>query len=172
MRAKISGHVNLRINAVGALIVGVLLAACQSSAPQKAPLNVPQTKTAAPSIVAAERVLTAPKIQPAVRLASKQREPARVYSDPKILMGRGAANLIDVIGAPEFIRKDHPAEIWQYRGSKCTLDIFLYQVTVGVPHKVDYIETRANNDGPSSNKECLISILKERDTAPVSQPNS
>lgn len=71
--------------------------------------------------------------------------------------------MIQSIGKPDFVRKDRPAEIWQYRGSLCTLDIFLFQNGAGAPYQVDYIETRAKLKGPTSNSACLTSILKERD---------
>jgi hypothetical protein len=34
--------------------------------------------------------------------------------------------LIARLGKPDFTRNDPPAEIWQYRGSTCVLDVFLY----------------------------------------------
>ena len=30
------------------------------------------------------------------------------------------------LGAPEFVRRDGPAQIWQYRAENCVLDLFLY----------------------------------------------
>jgi hypothetical protein len=36
------------------------------------------------------------------------------------------AALIARLGEPDFTRRDPPAEIWQYRGATCVLDIFLY----------------------------------------------
>jgi hypothetical protein len=30
------------------------------------------------------------------------------------------------LGQPNFTRHDPPAEIWQYRGASCVLDLFLY----------------------------------------------
>ncbi len=32
-----------------------------------------------------------------------------------------------LLGEPSFIRRDDPAEIWQYRGERCILDIFMYK---------------------------------------------
>ena len=34
--------------------------------------------------------------------------------------------LVARLGEPDFTRNDPPAEIWQYRGSTCVLDVFLY----------------------------------------------
>lgn len=90
-------------------------------------------------------------------------EPERIYPDPDALMGSPAADVARTIGEPMFIRKDHPAEIWQYRGETCTLDIFLYQDVTGEPHRVDHIETRSQPGGPATNRDCLKSILIERE---------
>ena len=34
--------------------------------------------------------------------------------------------LVARLGEPDFTRHDPPAEIWQYRGATCVLDVFLY----------------------------------------------
>jgi hypothetical protein len=34
--------------------------------------------------------------------------------------------LIARLGTPDFTRDDPPAQIWQYRGTSCVLDVFLY----------------------------------------------
>jgi hypothetical protein len=34
--------------------------------------------------------------------------------------------LVARLGQPDFTRQDPPAEIWQYRGATCVLDVFLY----------------------------------------------
>lgn len=47
------------------------------------------------------------------------REPAR-------LKGLSPIQVKSVLGRPAFTRHDSPAEIWQYRGRGCTLDLFLY----------------------------------------------
>ncbi len=42
------------------------------------------------------------------------------------LRGLGANEVRSTLGRPAFVRRDHPGEIWQYRGVHCTLDVFLY----------------------------------------------
>jgi hypothetical protein len=37
-----------------------------------------------------------------------------------------AADLVARLGPPNFTRRDPPAELWQYRGATCVLDLFLY----------------------------------------------
>ena len=152
----VSPHVS-KISLFIVLLTGLFLGACQSSAPSSAPPPL-KSPSAQDSRLVAE-------IKPKTEIARTAPEPERVYPDPATLKGAYASDLVGAIGKPEFIRKDQPAEIWQYRGTDCTLDIFLYQSVTGAPFKVDYIETRAQPDGPTSNKACLASILKERDAA-------
>ena len=47
------------------------------------------------------------------------------------LKGLTPVQLRQVLGAPGFQRRDAPAEIWQYRGAGCTLDLFLYDDSAG-----------------------------------------
>jgi len=137
--------------------LALALGACQSSRPPAAPVELEsKTKHEAPPVE---------KARPVAKIARAAPKPKRIYPDPDGLKGVAARDLIGVIGKPEFIRKDRPAEIWQYRGAACTLDIFLYQNVTGEPYRVDYIETRAHAGGPTSNRACLTSILKARETA-------
>lgn len=49
--------------------------------------------------------------------------------------------LVARLGEPDFTRHDPPAEIWQYRGSTCVLDVFLYPEDDG-QMKVAHAATR------------------------------
>lgn len=49
-----------------------------------------------------------------------------VGKDMLQLKGLTPVQLRKVLGTPGFQRRDAPAEIWQYRGTGCTLDLFLY----------------------------------------------
>ena len=46
--------------------------------------------------------------------------------DPARLKGLTPIQVTSMLGRPGFTRRDAPAEIWQYRGRACTLDLFLY----------------------------------------------
>jgi len=146
------------------LPLGLLLGACQSSAPGVAPAPLESTTAQDPQPI--------PEVKPRTEIARATPEPERIYPDPATLKGASASDVVGIIGNPEFIRKDQPAEIWQYRGTDCTLDIFLYQSVSGAPFKVDYIETRARPNGPTTNKTCLASILKEREAAKTARSTS
>ena len=42
------------------------------------------------------------------------------------LTGLSAEQVVALLGEPDFRRAEPPAELWQYRGADCVLDIFLY----------------------------------------------
>lgn len=48
-------------------------------------------------------------------------------ADPSRLKGLSPLQVRAVLGKPMFTRRDAPAEIWQYRGRACTIDLFLYE---------------------------------------------
>lgn len=48
--------------------------------------------------------------------------PAQIAS----LESLSAPEVIARLGRPDFTRHDAPAELWQYRGASCVLDLFLY----------------------------------------------
>ena len=35
--------------------------------------------------------------------------------------------MLPILGAPDFVRRDGSAQIWQYRATNCVLDLFLYK---------------------------------------------
>jgi len=45
---------------------------------------------------------------------------------PGDLIGMEAPALQTLLGTPGLVRKDDPAEVWQYRSQDCVLDIYLY----------------------------------------------
>jgi len=49
-------------------------------------------------------------------------------------------DLVSRIGTPDFVRRDPPAEIWQYRNATCVLDVFLFQEDSGT--RVAYLASR------------------------------
>lgn len=53
--------------------------------------------------------------------------PGGTGADPSRLKGLSPLQVRAVLGKPMFTRRDAPAEIWQYRGRACTIDLFLYE---------------------------------------------
>ena len=47
-------------------------------------------------------------------------------NEPSRLKGLTPVQVQQVLGQPGFLRQDAPAEIWQYRGRACILDLYIY----------------------------------------------
>jgi hypothetical protein len=60
-------------------------------------------------------------------------------------MGIADSALAQLMGAPGFKRIDDPAALWQYRGTSCILDVFLY--ADGPVYRVTHLEFRPAGAG-------------------------
>lgn len=132
------------------LTAGVLLAglgACVAP-PARHDASVPAPAAAEPGSDAsglAQRTLPAP------------REDARGAADPKTLVGLTGGEVSGLLGRPGFVRRDAPAEIWQYRGSDCVLDVFLYTEAGGI--KVKHVELRPRQPARPTSPTCFAGLL-------------
>jgi hypothetical protein len=65
-----------------------------------------------------------------------------------------------LLGPPLSVRRDAPAEAWQYASGECVLDLFFYEETGS--WRVAHIEARtiAALDAPS--EACIRSVLARR----------
>jgi len=68
------------------------------------------------------------------------------------LTGLSAEQVVALLGAPDFRRAEPPAELWQYRGADCVLDIFLYDGADGF--HVVRSETRERKLVQAATGEC------------------
>ena len=85
--------------------------------------------------------------------------------DPAQLIGMGTASLAAILGAPAQIRRETPANIWQYWAEGCVLDVVFY------PEKgldrVNYVEARAGGLEKMPARDCLNRILRARRGSPA-----
>ncbi len=95
----------------------------------------------------------------AAELATKPPEP-EIDDDPERLIGLGPDALSDILGRPELIRRESPAQIWQYRGVDCVFDVVLYQEADG--KAVTYVEARDGNGDRTAPRPCLNQLLRAR----------
>ncbi|WP_096704526.1 hypothetical protein [Magnetospirillum sp. 15-1] len=92
--------------------------------------------------------------------------PAPGTMAPSALKGMSAAAIRRALGKPGFVRRDPPAEIWQYRVKVCTLDLFLYEDKGRMA--VAHYAVRAPNGGFMGDAACLDEVLARRDGTPTS----
>lgn len=80
-----------------------------------------------------------------------------VDDDPQHLVGLDHIGVNEKLGKPTLIRHDGDAEIWQYRGENCVLDLFLY----GEDKHVVHVDLRDRGDGnDSSVRQCYVNMLR------------
>jgi hypothetical protein len=92
-------------------------------------------------------------------LAALPQDPA-INDDPQQLIGMGPASLNAFLGAPELIRREAPASLWQYRADGCVLDVVLYPDRSG--DKVTYLEAREDGATKMPPRTCLNKLLRAR----------
>ena len=86
--------------------------------------------------------------------------PARkiiVENDPRRFIGAKPDFLLEALGQPSSLRKETPAEVWQYRTEQCVLDIVLYEEADGPA--VVYLEARDLYAEPAETAPCLSILL-------------
>ena len=152
-------------SSLGLLLAALALSACQMGPQAGSTSSGPAASVPAPA--AAAPVLAAP---PAVRAPAPQVAaipPAPpINDDPNQLMGLDRGGLTALLGAPDLVRREAPAEIWQYLATDCVFDVVLY--ARGQNYNVSYLEARDAAALPQEPRPCLNSLLRARQSTPVS----
>jgi hypothetical protein len=77
---------------------------------------------------------------------------------PKVL-GLKPQDVELLLGVPKLVRRDEPAEVWQYRSQACVLDVFLYPEATGA-QQVRYLEARNMAAEPAVTDDCVNDIRR------------
>jgi len=90
--------------------------------------------------------------------------PASTPADlgPDHLSGLARTELTTLLGAPDFGRRDGPAEILQYRNGNCILDVFLYRESANESFQVAHVEARNLDMQEVPGEDCLRSLREAR----------
>ncbi len=90
------------------------------------------------------------------------------------LRGFEPKDILATLGKPGLLRRDPPAEVWQYHGVGCIADLFLYQE--GGSLRVAYVQVRPLGNAATGRVDetaCLSSlahpkpVTREDDTRPA-----
>lgn len=97
--------------------------------------------------------------------------PAETYetaspADPDAVMGLGRTEVEALLGEPGLVRREAPAEVWQYQSRGCVLDVFLYQASADF--QVVYLEARDGQAVTATTATCLGAVMDERRRTPTS----
>jgi len=84
----------------------------------------------------------------------------RSVSNTRDLVGKSDSQVQSALGTPAFKRTDGPAQVWQYRGSACLLDVFLYKQGTGF--SVKHAELRRRGGGTLTDQACMANALTNR----------
>lgn len=79
-------------------------------------------------------------------------------TDTSSFIGLGDEDLSRTLGQPKLVRKDAPAEIWQYSGADCVVDFYLYDGAAGL--SVAYLEARDRTAESTPADRCVKSLLQ------------
>ncbi len=159
------------------LVLALALAACAETQRPPAPLPAPAPMTSKPTLGVPTPPSASPVASPAEASAeapaeTKEAEPeaeepaprqiakAPPPLKPERIMGLTRTELLDLLGKPDFLRRDAPAEIWQYRGKECILDVFLYDS--GEYYRVLHFEVRERTAKSVSTGRCFTALLEAR----------
>ncbi|MCG8510513.1 MAG: hypothetical protein MI741_14910 [Rhodospirillales bacterium] len=89
--------------------------------------------------------------------------PTAALPGPEGLIGLGREELRTLLGEPGFKRRDPPAELWQYGGNGCFLDLFLYRnESSGGEYRVTHMEARGRTVASVPLKDCYFSLFAEK----------
>ncbi len=148
----------------GALLLGILLAACAGphvpevaqrervdGASLSRPMAPAGTATPAAPATPAPGLAAMPVPAPAAppgRRWSKAPKPSAIIDHP-------GATVQTLLGDPALRRREPPAEVWQYSGAGCVLDITFYPGKDGGPARAAYLESRSLDGAAMEPAACL-----------------
>jgi len=91
--------------------------------------------------------------------ASAQPAKPILSGDPASFIGLGDTDLSRALGQPKQVRKDEPAEIWQYSGTDCVVDFYLYHVD-SEHLAVAYLYARNQAAEATPTDRCVRSLMQ------------
>jgi hypothetical protein len=100
-----------------------------------------------------------------VKKTSAQPAAPILSDDPSSFIGLGDAELSRTLGQPRQVRKDDPAEIWQYSGADCVVDFYLYAGDAG-GLAVAYMEARNQAAEMTPADRCVRSLMQSVSVEP------
>ena len=114
-----------------------------------------------PALIKAQTPNQTTELSKPTRSFSKPKVMEPIYPDVYTLKGEASDQVTNLLGVPDFRRLDKPAELWQYRHDKCSVDLFLYPHSGG-NLSVTFLEVRTYGHRDISLQACFVAILKAK----------
>jgi len=130
------------------------IAACAGNAPP--PPNSAQTEPA--SVATLPDAAAAESTPEPVKTATP---PPIPVPDAETFLNRNGVEIAEILGEPGFVRKDPPAELWQYRTGACTLDLYFYDEGAGA-YALEWLDFRGTDGTSAARDACLREILRQK----------
>lgn len=154
-----------RQNRCAAVLALLVLGACQAPGDAIDTAREPEqpARAAAPtadsesSATTAEDI-TSPDNGDAPSIALQPVPP--IDDNPEHFLGLDTAAVEGRLGSPDLLRREPPAEVWQYQGKTCVLDLFLYDKDGS--KQVVYLEARDLEAAETESRACLRTLLMAR----------
>lgn len=87
-------------------------------------------------------------------------QPDSMVEEDSGIIGLDQLAVQKLLGEPGLVRREAPAEIWQYRHAGCVLDLFLYREKTG--SRVLHAEARTLDAKPTATKACIDALLDDQ----------
>ena len=165
-------------SAARALAAVLVLAACTAEGSKPVATAPPPEPVQEAAVAAPEPVIPEAEVAPEVEFAPLQDaatetavaalempEPEPdIDDDPGQVMDLEDAALEALLGEPGFRRAELNAQVWQYLGESCVLDVYLYSDGAAAPYRVTYFEVRADGAGAGDDqgRRCFRGLLLAR----------
>lgn len=156
----------------GALLVSVLLAACAGPPPPEVAARVDGARVDGASLAqpmrsaatATDPTAPAPNVAALPVPAPSPASGPRWANAPKpgAIINHPGATVRSLLGAPALRRREPPAEVWQYSGAGCVLDITFYPAKDGGPARAAYLESRSLDGATMEPSACLNGMAPPR----------
>ena len=118
------------------------------------PAKAPQRKT--PVII----VKPKPALKPQTAAVRPAPTKETVNDDPKQLYGLNYQRVTELLGSASFVRRDGPAEVWQYRAKACVLDVYLYKDAGALT--VAHVDIRKRKKATEPPRRCFHKLITKR----------
>lgn len=154
-----------RLAGAGLALLIVLSACGTAPAPEPTESRRPEPAVTVASLTPVPVSEPTPQAPPAEatdapRQAAATTSAEPVSADPNRLLQLSGKRVAALLGPASYVRRDGPAEIWQYRADHCVLDVFLYREGTGL--SVAHVDLRKRHSATVPPRRCFADLLASR----------